>query len=307
MVNPLNPLSNAIALDQPDVEELTRPLPLVRRLFTVACTAIALLLTGLALLPLLAILFKILQQGLPGLTWETLTALPAPVGVTDVPNGFANAILGTLLMVGIASLFSIPIGVLTAIYLSEFGKQTAIARLVRFVANILSGVPSIVVGVFAYGVLVLTMKSFSALAGGFALAVIMLPIVVLATEEALKLIPTPQRLASAALGANSLQTTFKIVVMAALPGITTGVLLAVARAAGETAPLIFTALFTQDFPSGLLEPAPSLSVMIYNYATSAYAEQNQLAWSASAVLVGMVLIISLLSRLATRKRLKTRS
>ncbi len=259
------------------------------------------MLAGVALVPLQAILIKILTEGLPHLKWDVLTSLPAPLGMQDVPNGFANAILGTLIMVGIASVLSIPVGVLTAIYLAEFGKDGAIAQVVRFVVTILSGVPSIVVGVFAYGVIVLTFKGFSALAGGVALAIIMLPIIVLATEEALKLVPVPQRLASAALGANPVQTTFWIVVASALPGITTAVLLAVARAAGETAPLIFTALFTQNWPEGLLKPTPSLSVMIYNYASSAYVEQNQLAWSASAILVGMVLLFSLLSRLVTRR------
>lgn len=286
--------------------EITRPLSIGRTLFSNGLTAIAFLLTGLALVPLLSILFEILRQGVPHLKWEVLTSLPAPVGMEGVANGFANAIVGTLIMVGIASVLSIPIGVLTAVYLSEFGKQSVIARTVRFVATILSGVPSIVVGVFAYGVIVLTFRSFSALAGGFALAVIMLPVITLATEEALKLVPTNQRLASAALGANPLQTTVWVVIAAALPGITTGVLLAVARAAGETAPLIFTALFTQGWSEGLLSPTPSLSVMIYNYASSAYVEQNQLAWSASVILVGMVFLVSVLSRLATRSRLKLR-
>jgi phosphate transport system permease protein len=287
-------------------EELTNPLPPGRWLFSVGMTAVAFILTAMALLPLLAILVEILRQGVPHLTWEVFTALPAPVGMEGVPNGFANAIAGTVMMVTIAAVLSIPIGVLTAIYLSEFGKSRAIAQAIRFVVTILSGVPSIVVGVFAFGVIVLTFKGFSALAGGFALAVIMLPIVILATEEALKLVPTNQRLASAALGANPLQTTFRIVVATALPGITTGVLLAVARAAGETAPLIFTALFTQNWPEGLLHPAPSLSVLIYNYSNSAFVEQNQLAWSASTILVGMVLVFSILSRFVTRKRLKSR-
>jgi len=301
MSNFSNPTSDVNPLALGGAAELMRPLGLGRRIFSSGATILALFLTALALLPLLAILYEILSRGVPGLTWETLTSLPAPVGVKDVPNGFANAILGTLTMVGIASLISIPLGILTAIYLSEFGRKGRFAQVVRFVANVLSGVPSIVVGVFAYGVIVLATKTFSAIAGGFALAVIMLPIITLTTEEALKLIPTSQRLASAALGASSLQTTFKIIVMAALPGIVTGVLLAVARAAGETAPLIFTALFTQDFARGLFEPTPSLPVLIYNYATSAYEEQNNLAWTASTILVGIVLIISFLSRLVTRK------
>lgn len=281
--------------------ELCNPLPPTRAIFNGGMTILAFLLTGLALLPLLAILLEILRQGLPNLKWETFVSLPAPQGVKDVPNGFGNAIIGTLMMVGIACLFSIPIGVMTGIFLSEFGKG-AIANFVRFITTILTGVPSIIAGVFAYGVIVLTFKGFSAVAGGFALAVIMLPIVALTTEEALKLIPTPQRLASAALGASRFQTTFRIVVTAAIPAITTGVLLAVARAAGETAPLLFTALFSQVWPEGLFNPTPALSVLIYNYATSPFVEQNQMAWTAAVVLVGLVLCVSAISRVATRRR-----
>lgn len=284
--------------------ELTKSLPVGRQLLSQGMTTIVFLGTAIALLPLLAILIKILWEGVPHLKWDVLTSLPAPVGLEGVPNGFANAIQGTVIMVSIATLISIPIGLLTAIYLSEFGKQHPLAQGVRFLIMVLSGVPSIVVGVFAYAVIVLNFK-FSALAGSFALAVIMLPIVVLTSEEALKLVPMQQRLASAALGASPFQTT-RTVVATALAGITTGVLLAVARAAGETAPLIFTALFTQGWSQGLLQPAPSLSVMIYNYANSAYVQQNQLAWSASVILVGMVLLTNLFSRFITRKRLPNR-
>jgi phosphate transport system permease protein len=282
--------------------ELCNPLPPARSVFNGGMTVLAFLLTGLALLPLLAILLEILRQGLPNLKWETFVSLPAPQGVKDIPNGFGNAIIGTLMMVGIACLFSIPIGVMTGIFLSEFGEGTAIANFVRFITTILTGVPSIIAGVFAYGVIVLTFKGFSAVAGGFALAVIMLPVVALTTEEALKLIPTPQRLASAALGASRFQTTFRIVVTAAIPAITTGVLLAVARAAGETAPLLFTALFSQVWPEGLFNPTPALSVLIYNYATSPFIEQNQMAWTAAVVLVGLVVCVSAISRLVTRRR-----
>lgn len=282
--------------------ELCNRLPPSRAIFNGGMTILAFLLTGLALLPLLAIILEILRQGLPNLKWETFVSLPAPQGVKDIPNGFGNAIIGTLMMVGIACLFSIPIGVMTGIFLSEFGQGTAIANFVRFITTILTGVPSIIAGVFAYGVIVLTFKGFSAVAGGFALAVIMLPIVALTTEEALKLIPTPQRLASAALGASRFQTTFRIVVTAAIPAITTGVLLAVARAAGETAPLLFTALFSQVWPEGLFNPTPALSVLIYNYATSPFIEQNQMAWTAAVVLVGLVLCVSVASRVVTRRR-----
>lgn len=282
--------------------ELRKPLPAARAIFNSGMTAIALGLTALALLPLVAILVEILRQGIPNLSLNVFTNLPAPVGVEDVPNGFGNAIVGTLMMVGIASLISIPVGVMTGIFLSEIGRGTAIGDFVRFVTTILTGVPSIIAGVFAYGVIVLTTKQFSAVAGGFALSVIMLPIVALTTEEALKLIPNHQRLGSAALGASRMQTTFRVVVAAAIPAITTGVLLAVARATGETAPLLFTALFSQVWPEGFLNPTPALSVLIFNYATSPFIEQNKMAWTAALVLVGLVLCVSLLSRLATRRR-----
>ncbi len=286
--------------------ELCSPLPTVRRLLNIGMTALAFALTALALLPLFAILIEILRQGIPHLKWELFTSLPAPQGMQGVPNGFANDIIGTLMMVGIASLLSIPFGVMTGIFLSEFGQGSVIASTVRFLTTILTGVPSIIVGVFAYGVIVLTTKGFSALAGGFALSILMLPIVALTTEQALKLVPTSQRLASAALGASRVQTTFRVVIAAAIPAITTGILLAVARAAGETAPLIFTALFSQNWPEGFFSPTPSLSVLIYNYAQSAFPEQNQLAWTASMVLVGLVLCISILSRLVISKRFKIR-
>lgn len=282
-------------------EALYQPLSIRRTMFNLGMSAIAFVLTGLALLPLLAILIEILRQGLPYLKWEVFVSLPAPVGV-EQPNGFANAIVGTLMMVGLASLLSIPFGVMTGIFLSELGQGTGIVNFVRFITTILTGVPSIIAGVFAYGVIVLTTKEFSAVAGGFALSVLMLPVVALTTEQALRLVPTNQRLASAALGASRLQTTFRVVVSAAIPAITTGILLAVARAAGETAPLIFTALYSEVWSEGLFSPTPALSVLIYKYASSPFVEQNQLAWTASVVLVGLILCMSVLSRLVTRRR-----
>lgn len=293
-------------LDESLETELHRSLPMGRTLFSWGMTAIAFAFTGLALLPLCSILLEILHRGIPQLRWEVFTSLPAPVGMEGVPNGFANAIAGTLLMVGIASVLSIPFGVMTGIFLSEFGKGSRVASFIRFITVILSSVPSIIAGVFAYAVIVLVSRQFSAIAGGFALAVLMLPVVALTTEEALKLVPNSVRLASAALGGYRAQTTFRIVVASALPGITTGVLLAVARAAGETAPLLFTALSSENWPAGLFSPTPSLSVLIFNYATSPFPEQINLAWTASLVLVGMVLLLSILSRLVTRKRLKAR-
>lgn len=281
-------------IDKSLTAELYRPLPTGRLLFNYGMNATAFALTGLALIPLLSILWEILHRGISGLKADMFVK-------SVIDYGFGNAILGTVTVVGIGSLLSIPVGMLTGIFLAEFG-QTNPTRVVRFIANILTGVPSIVVGVFAYGIIVLVTKGFSAIAGGFALAVIMLPIIVLTTEEALKLIPVEQRLASAALGGTRFQTTFRIVVTAAIPGITTGILLAVARAAGETAPLLFTALFSLDWSADLLSPTASLPVLIFNLYNDPDPQKNQLVWTTSIVLLGLVLCISLISRVITRKR-----
>lgn len=287
-------------------QELHHPLPFTRDFFAKGMTVLAFILTAIALLPLFSMIWSIISQGLPKFSWEVFVSLPAALGEEGQPNGFANAIVGTLTMVGLAALVSVPFGVMTGIFLSEFAANSKIGNGIRFVTVILSSVPSVIIGVFAYGVLVITTKQFSAIAGGFALAVIMLPIVSLTTEEALKLVPVPYRLGSSALGGTRFQTTFKIILPAALSGIMTGVLLAVARAAGETAPLMFTALFSQFWQESLMSPTPSLPVLIYTYASSPFPEQNAIAWTASLVLLLLVLFISLSSRLLTRNRLKSR-
>jgi phosphate transport system permease protein len=290
-----------------DLIALDVSLPVQRSYFSIFMTGLVFFLTAVAFLPLGSLLLEIISKGISNLSIDVFTSLPAAIGQQDVKNGFGNAILGTLLMVGIGALWAIPIGIMAGTYLSEFGReQPKASGIIRFTTRILSSVPSIVVGVFAYGVIVFTFKSFSALAGSFALGTIMLPIITLTSEEALKLIPVNVRQASAALGGNRFQTTFRIVVSAALPGITTGCLLAIARAAGETAPLLFTALSSQDWPQGLFEPSPSLAVVIYTYSQSAYPDQNKLAWTAALVLLFIVVVVSILSRLVTRNRLETR-
>jgi phosphate transport system permease protein len=286
------------------VTSLSSPLPFSKKLFSTVLSATAFSLATLALIPLLMMLWSIFSKGLPHLTWNVFTELPAPAGMKDVPSGFGNAIIGTLAMGAIASAISLPLGILTAIFLSEFGKKSALASGIRFLMAILSAAPSIVVGVFAYSVVVIPFKGFSALAGGFALSIIMLPVVALAVEEALKLVPTAQRLASAALGAGSARTTSRIVLASALPGIVTSALLAIARASGETAPLLFTALFSQNWLEGLNSPIASLSVLIFNYANSPFIDQTNQAWSAATILVGLVLATNLLSRFVMRNRRK---
>ncbi|MEG3438826.1 phosphate ABC transporter permease PstA [Pannus brasiliensis CCIBt3594] len=284
-------------------EDLQKPLSPFRSFFTNGFTVLAIALSAVAILPLFAILFKIIVEGFPGLKPEVFTSLPAPIGVEDgTPNGFANAIIGTLTMVGLATLGSVPLGILTGVFLSEFARNSKLGAILRFAIVVLSSTPSVIVGVFAYGVLVITTKQFSAVAGALALGVIMLPIISLTTEESLKLIPMSYRLGSSALGGSRFDTVFRIILPAAIAPIMTGVLLAVARAAGETAPLMFTALFSQFWQQGLWQPTASLPVLIYNYASSPYPEQNAIAWTASLVLIVLVLITSLLSRFVTKKR-----
>ena len=199
---------------------------------------------------------------------------------------------------------AVPIGVLAAVYLSEFSGGNAIARGVRFATNILSGVPSIISGIFAFGLLVATgVVGFSAIAGGVALAVLMLPTIIRTTDEALQIVPQDIRWAALGVGAYNYQTVLKIVIPAALPAILTGVTLAIARAAGETAPLIFTALYSNFWPEGITEPIASLSVLVYNFAIVPFKPQQELAWAGSLILVLMVLITSVLARLATRRKI----
>ncbi|BAZ80338.1 phosphate ABC transporter permease PstA [Sphaerospermopsis kisseleviana CS-549] len=283
---------------------LTRSPTSPRTLFNTVMTVVAFICGVLALFPLLAVLSYVSFKGFSSLSLDVFTQLPpAPF---RKGGGFGNAILGTLLMVGIGAIISIPTGVLAAIYLTEFSNGK-IARWVRFATNVLSGVPSIIAGVFAYSIVVLTLTnlnlgSYSALGGGFALAILMLPIIVRTTDEALQLVPQDLRQASLGLGATNFQTVIQVVVPAALPAIVTGSTLAIARASGETAPLLFTALFSSFWPDGLLKPTASLAVLVYNFAISPFQNWQSLAWAASLILVLMVLITSIIARWATRQK-----
>ena len=273
-----------------------------RTLFGLIMSGIAGLFTLMAIIPLFIILSYLVTKGVTSLSASAFTELPPPPLVEG--GGFGNAILGTAIMVGIGALISVPLGIMAAIYLSEFNEGQA-AQWIRFATNVLSGVPSIIVGVFAYGAIVLTTKTYSAWAGGFALAILMLPIIVRTTDESLKLVPQDVRQASVGIGANQYQTVLQVVLPAALPAIITGVTLSIARAAGETAPLLFTALFTQFWPNldnGFAEPTASLAVLVYNFAIVPFKNQQELAWGAAFILVLLVLLTSIISRLATAKR-----
>jgi phosphate transport system permease protein len=278
---------------------LTRKSSDARAIFNKIMTVIAGSLVVVALIPLLAVLSYVLIKGVSRLNLDLLTKLPPPPMVPG--GGIANAIVGTLIMVGLASLISVPIGVGAAIFLSEFSHPTT-ARWIRFATNVLNGVPSIILGVFAYAALVVTTKTFSAYAGAVALSLLMLPTIIRTTDEALKIVPQDIRWASLGIGAAKYQTVLQIVVPAALPTIITGVTLAIARAAGETAPLIFTALFTQFWPNSLSQPTPSLAVLVFNFATVPFKNQQELAWAASLILVLLVLTTSVVSRFALRRK-----
>lgn len=270
-----------------------------RVIFGTVMTTLAFACAIAALIPLIAVLSYVTIKGFSRLNLSVFTELPPPPLVEG--GGFGSAIVGTLMMVGIAALISIPVGVLAAIYLTEFSKGK-VADTIRFATNVLSGVPSIIAGVFAYGVVVLTMGGFSAIAGGIALSILMLPIIVRTTDESLQLVSRDLRQAAVGIGATKFQTVVQVVLPVAIPAIVTGTTLAIARAAGETAPLLFTALFTQFWPTNLTSPTPSLAVLVYNFAIVPFDNQQELAWAASLVLVFLVLITSIISRIATRKR-----
>jgi phosphate transport system permease protein len=266
----------------------------VSAVFSAACAASVLL----TLLPLALILVYLLQRGIGALEWGFLFHNPKPVGETG--GGFANAIVGTLVLLGLASVFAIPVGVIAGLYVAEY-RGTRFANWVRFAADALNGVPSIVVGIFAYSVAVMPVRRFSALAGGFALGVMMIPIIARTTEELLRLVPESLRDGALALGATRAKAAWSVVLPAALPGILTGILVALARIAGETAPLLFTAFGNRFFSTRLDQPIAALTVQIYTYAVSPYEEWHRQAWAGAFLLVVVVFVLSVIARLATRR------
>ena len=252
----------------------------------------------IALVPLALILFFVVSRGIQSLNVAFFTHMPTPVG--EAGGGMANAIVGTLILSGLGSLFAVPIGILSGVYVSEY-QGSRFASTIRFAADTLNGVPSIVIGVFVYGVAVMPFKQFSAYAGGLALGVMMIPIIARTTEELLLLVPGTMREGALALGATRARAVFSVVLPAALPGVITGVVLALARIAGETAPLLFTAFNNRFFNTHLDQPIASLTVQVYTYAMSPYADWHRQAWAGALVLVSIVLVCSILARLATRR------
>jgi phosphate transport system permease protein len=254
-----------------------------------------------ALVPLGSLLWLVVSRGASGLSWAFFTHLPTPVG--EPGGGIGNALVGTLYLVGLACVFGLPVGIGAGVFLAERGDGR-LGHAIRFTTDVLSGVPSIVIGIVAYGLIVVPMRRFSALAGAFALALLMIPTLARATEELVRLVPGTLREASLALGVPQWKTSLRVVLRTALGGIVTAVLLSVARAAGETAPLLFTALNNQYWNLRADQPTSSLTVQIFNYAISPYEDWHQKAWTAALVLLLLVGSLNLLARALTRSRLR---
>ena len=269
-----------------------------RRLVSHVAVTLCALSVIVALVPLAFILFFVVTRGIVALNLDFFTQLPKPVG--EAGGGMANAIVGTLMLSGLGGLLAIPIGIISGVYMSEYAG-TRLASAVRFAADTLNGVPSIVIGVFVYGIVVLQMRQFSMLAGSVALGIMMIPIIARTTEELLRLVPQTLREGALALGASRARATFTVVLPAALPGIITGVILALARIAGETAPLLFTAFNNRFWNTNPLQPTAALTVQIFTYASSPYEDWHRQAWAGALVLVSIVLICSVLARTATRR------
>ena len=252
----------------------------------------------IALVPLALVLFYVVTQGVTSLNYSFFTEMPKPVG--EAGGGMANAIAGSLLVTLLGAAFAIPVGILSGVYAAEYAG-TRLSNAVRFAADTLNGVPSIVIGVFVYSVAVLPFRRFSALAGGLALGIMMIPLIMRTTEELLRLVPSTLREGALALGATRARAVFSVVVPAALPGILTGILLALARIAGETAPLLFTAFNNRFWSTDVRQPVSTLTVQVFTYAIAPYEDWHRQAWAGALVLVSLVLICSLLARVATAR------
>lgn len=275
-----------------------------RKITNVVMLSVSLISAILTIMPLVLVFYYTISKGITHLNIDFFTKLPTPV---DVPGGgMVNAIVGTLILIGIGGAIGIPIGIFAGTYLAE-SRKSKFASIVRFLSDVLSGVPSIVVGVVAWTLVVVPMKSFSALAGGIALAILMIPTITRTTEEMIKLVPDSFREAGLALGIPKWKTTLMIVLKTASKGIATGVLLGLARAAGETAPLLFTALGNRFWSTNVFQPIASLTVYIYEYAKSPFQSWNEQAWTAALVLILLISLFSLVFRIITRSKYKSQT
>lgn len=270
-----------------------------RKATTMAMEALMLLCTLVAIIALGSVLGYVIVNGISAINIDFFTQLPKPVG--EPGGGMANAIVGTLILLGLAALVGLPVGVLTGVYLSEFGNNP-LGTVIRFVADVFTGIPTIAIGIFVYTLMVLPMRSFSAVAGGVALGIIMIPTVIRTTEEMLRLVPHSLREAGLALGIPQWRTIISIVLPSAAGGIMTGIMLAIARAGGETAPLLFTAFGNRFWHSDLGQPIAAMTLQIFNYAISPYDEWHAQAWAGSLVLVAIILVLSVAARFFTSRR-----
>ena len=269
-----------------------------RRMLSGMMTGLAVTSVLVALVPLAFVLFFVVSQGVQALSLDFFTQTPRPVG--EDGGGMGNAIVGTLILIGIGALIAIPIGIMSGVFVAEY-PQNKLAPIVRFAADTLNGVPSIVIGVFVYAIAVMPFRQFSALAGGISLGVMMIPIITRTTEELLRLVPQSLREGALALGATRGRAVMTVVLPAALPGIITGIMLALARIAGETAPLLFTAFGNRFWSTDLTQPIGAVTVQVYAYAISPYADWHRQAWAGALVLVTLILVCSVLARLTTRR------
>jgi phosphate transport system permease protein len=297
---PSNVATSIQTLPPPDLERrLRKP----RTFISASLSVIAGIMSVMAMIPLASVLIMLIWRGGQRLSLQLFTELPPAAGMEG--GGIGNALLGTLLMVGIASLLAVPVGILASIFLAEFGSASKTAIVVRFLAKVLSGLPSVLAGLFAYATIVIFVGKYSAVAGGIALAILMLPTVLLTSEQAIRMVPQRLREAAIGMGCTQTQVVWLVVLPTAMPGILTGVMLAVARAAGETAPLLFAALFSDYWlTTNLMEPTPSLAVLVFDFSNSPFKNQIEIAWAASLVLVCLVLMANVAAQIWTAQSAK---
>jgi phosphate transport system permease protein len=291
-----------------DFAELETSLRRPRTLINILLTWLVAGMTLLALIPLFSVVWMLLWRGGRKLSLALFTQLPpAPL---EQGGGFGNAIVGTLIIVALAALISIPLGILSAVFMAQAPPGSRLASVVRFAAKVLTGFPSILAGVFAYGAVVLTTGGYSAIAGAVAVSILMLPTITLTAEDAIRMVPAKMKEAAIGMGATRTQTVTMVLLPTAFPGILTGIMLAIARAAGETAPLLFTALFSNywlisNHHLNLMQPTASLAVLIYNFAGMPFQNQVEMAWAAALVMVLMVLITNLIGQSLSRRQIQS--
>lgn len=301
------PAGDANPFDGVDFFDLEKSLRRPRTLLSVLLSGLVAAMTLFALGPLFSVVWMLFWRGGRKLSAAVFTQLPP--SALEAGGGFGNAILGTLIIIVLATVFTVPVGVLSAVYLAKSKKEDKLAQAVRFSAKVLTGFPSILAGVFAYGAIVLLTGGFSAIAGAVAVSILMLPTILLTAEDAIRMVPRKMEEAAIGMGATHTQTVWMVLLPTALPGILTGIMLAIARGAGETAPLLFTSLFSNYWPTSnghlnLMQPTASLAVLIYNFAGMPFENQVELAWAAALVLVLLVLITNLAGQALSSRQVR---